>query len=209
MQTVSLIDYGSGNLCNVERAFKAVGADVQIGNTPEFVAKAELLVLPGVGAFNDCMNSLKKYNLIDPIYSHINGGKYFLGICVGMQVLANSSNEHGFCEGLGVIPGSVEQIEADQTIQAIKVPHIAWEQLNIKRKSALLNEVNSNDHVYFAHSYHFKVSCIDDEIASANCGSQPICGMVQKGNVFGTQFHPEKSGLVGLKILKNFIELIH
>ena len=207
MRTVHLIDYGSGNLCNVECAFKAVGVRVVVGNTPEFVSQAQLLVLPGVGAFNDCMNSLKSSNLIDPIKSYIHAGGLFLGICVGMQILADSSEEYGHCRGLGIIPGSVVKIRPDMETSNIKIPHISWELLQIQKQSPLLRGVASQEFVYFAHSYQFLVISENEKVAYSNYGNENICGIIQKGNTFGTQFHPEKSGKTGLRILKNFVAL--
>ena len=205
MKTI-IIDYGSGNIESVFNALSAVkeNQEIVISKNPAEVKSGNRFILPGVGAFADCMDGLKSVNgLIEEIRKQVlTEKKPFLGICVGMQVLASVGHEDGEHQGLCFINGKVEKITATDNL---KVPHMGWNDLIIKpNKHPVLKNINSGDHFYFANSYHFQCQNENNELAHAEYGSK-LCAIVSKENIFGVQFHPEKSGEVGLKILKNFL----
>lgn len=210
-KTIHLIDCGIGNIYNVERALKYVGADVILCKEPSQVSHVKAMVLPGVGAFRNCLESIRARGFEDLILNHISENKPFLGICVGMQLLADASEEFGVTPGWGIIPGVIQQIPTQNTDGTrLKVPHIGWKELYISHQERWnktpLNELKPGQRVYFVHSFAFKVNDPADEIAHCQYGGHSICAAVSRGNIIGTQFHPEKSGEAGLAILRKFIE---
>ena len=208
MATVALIDYGSGNLASAAKALAraAEGTKHQIITTadPQVVKDAERVVLPGVGAFADCMRGLSAVPGMVPMLREkiLKEGAPFLGICVGMQLLASVGKEFGDHRGLGWIAGDVVKIEPSDA--ALKIPHMGWNELKIVQKHKLLDGIESGAHAYFVHSYHFVPALPDDLIATTDYG-QPLTAMIGNENIAGTQFHPEKSQAMGLKLLSNFL----
>lgn len=214
---VSIVDFDAGNLLNVARAFEHCGIDVDIADSEQKIQRASRLVLPGVGAFADCINALKQKQLIGAMDQHVKAGKPLLGICVGMQMLFDSSEEFGHTQGLGYIPGTVTPIPpfdmsllgSETKPTPYKIPHIGWSELNTKAHSAecvLLQDLAPGSAVYFVHSYRVLPTAESDCVASTEYGGHHIVAAVQHGNIIGTQFHPEKSGEMGLQIIRNFIE---
>lgn len=200
---IAIIDYGVGNLFSVEKAFLALGADVKVTSNAAEIAKAEKIVLPGVGAFGDCMKNLAATGLIPAIKESINQGIPLLGICVGLQILFEGSEESPDVKGLGILKGYVKKINAPN----LKIPHMGWNSLEIaqaRQKIDLYKGLSDKPYVYFVHSYHAVPSDKNIITATADYG-ETITAAVAKENVQATQFHPEKSGDVGLHILKNFI----
>ncbi len=195
---IAIIDYGMGNLRSVQKGFERVGFEAIVTNQPDKLAAANAIVLPGVGAFNAAMSRLEEANLIDAIRKAIDTGKPFLGICLGLQLLFTESDEGGHHFGLNIIPGKVVRFPA-----GLKVPHIGWNQLNIKKETPILKNIPQDSFLYFVHSYYV---IPDDEsvtVTTTNYGID-FTSAVQKDNIFATQFHPEKSQALGLKILRNF-----
>jgi imidazole glycerol-phosphate synthase subunit HisH len=205
---IAIIDYGMGNLRSVQKGFEKVGSEAIITADPQVVLQADKIVLPGVGAFRDCMHNLEQAGFVEPILKVITEGRPFLGICVGMQLLFTDSVEFGLYSGLNVIPGHVLRFP-DQMIVAgekLKVPQMGWNQISFKRRPPAFAGVDNDSNVYFVHSYYVKP---DDSsiIATTTDYGIEFCSSVWKDNVVATQFHPEKSQAIGLKILKNFAEL--
>lgn len=201
---IAIIDYGVGNLFSLTSSFKKIGAEVVVTNDIEIIKKADKLVLPGVGAFGDAAEKLKKSGLDKVIIEEANKGKKLLGICLGMQLLFDKSLEYGEHKGLGLISGEVIPME-NNIPKSLKIPHIGWNALKFHNPSPLFKYINEGDCVYFVHSFYAE-NCDSSLIASSEYGRQ-ITAAVQKDNIFGCQFHPEKSGNVGLNILKAFCEL--
>lgn len=202
-----IADYGVGNIFSLQSSFKFIGADACLTSDPEDLKKADRIILPGVGAFEDAAKKLKASGMWDAILSETSKGKPLLGICLGMQMLFQKSFEYGEHEGLGLVKGSICPIAPDVD-QGLKIPHIGWNSLHFpkdKKKSEIYKYINEGDFVYFVHSYYGK-ECEESMTAYTNYGA-PLTASVQCGNVYGTQFHPEKSGDVGLKILKAFTEI--
>ncbi|WP_303105284.1 imidazole glycerol phosphate synthase subunit HisH [uncultured Mitsuokella sp.] len=201
---IAVIDYGVGNLFSVEKAFAALGADVRVTSDEAVIRAADKIVLPGVGAFGDCMKNLEASGLIPVLLDCVAKGKPLLGICVGLQILFDGSEESPGVRGLGLIPGLVKKIQAP----GLKVPHMGWNSLAIReprQKADLFAGLGEKPYVYFVHSYH-AVPEDPAVITSVTEYGEQLTASVAKGNVQATQFHPEKSGDVGLHILKNFIE---
>lgn len=201
-----IINYDSGNVASVANAFEKIkdNHEILVSNNVNDIKSADFLVLPGVGAFADCVIGLSKIdNLISEIKLQIANGKPFLGICVGMQVLASIGYENGKNAGLDLIKGHVKKISGANTI----VPHMGWNNLHIKNKHHILNGIEEGEHFYFANSYHFVCDNSQDVVADVEYGSQTINSIIARDNVIGVQFHPEKSGVKGLKLLQNFINL--
>lgn len=201
-----IIDYNAGNVESVFNALSLVAPDfeIKISNKISDLENASHIILPGVGAFGDCMENLRAIDgLIDALKKQILVEKKpFFGICVGMQVLANKGFEDGEHEGLGFIEGSVKKIIEPN----LKIPHMGWNEVNFAQNShPFLSDIKSGEHFYFANSYHFICKNADDELASFNYGSKRSA-IIAKDNIFATQFHPEKSGEAGLKLLKNFLK---
>jgi len=197
---LALIDYGIGNLRSVEKALKAVGAEVQLTSDPELVLSANKVVLPGVGAFRDGMRGLRDRNLIDPILTIVARGDPFLGICLGMQLLFDRGEEHGTYEGLGLLAGVVKRFDDTDLI----VPHTGWNTILPSKESPLLQGLEPKAYAYFNHSFYCD-ACAEDTLAFTEYGIH-YSSMIQRGSVYGAQFHPEKSQQVGLTILRNFVE---
>ncbi len=195
---ITIIDYKSGNLRSISNGFKKIGADVKITDNPEDIANAKYLVLPGVGAFGTAMENLTPFKNI--IYEHINDNKPFLGICLGQQVLLSSSDETPNVKGLDLFKGHVEKIPEGR-----KIPHMGWNQIKVLKNCPILEGVNGK-YFYFVHSYH---AVVEDKsyIAATSDYGLDITAALSSNNLFSTQFHPEKSGTPGLKILKNFVNL--
>ena len=208
MSTLALIDYGSGNLASAAKALaRAANGKTEIVTTadPQMVKEAERVVLPGVGAFADCMRGLAAVpGMVEALREKIlKEGAPFLGICVGMQLLATVGVEFGRHAGLGWIAGEVVKITPSDP--ALKIPHMGWNELNIEQRHPLLNGIASGAHAYFVHSFQLKPALPEDLIATTDYGG-PLTAMVGNENIAGTQFHPEKSQRVGLRILSNFLK---
>ncbi|AWJ88490.1 imidazole glycerol phosphate synthase subunit HisH [Azospirillum baldaniorum] len=210
METVALIDYGSGNLRSAAKALERAAAgchasfQVLVTSDADAVRKADRVVLPGVGAFADCKRGLSEVpGMLDALDEVVHGkGRPFLGICVGMQLMAERGREYGVTEGLGWIKGEVVKLEpADPTL---KIPHMGWNELDIRREHPLLAGLPERAHAYFVHSYRFAVERPEDVIASADYGG-PFAAVVGRDNLVGTQFHPEKSQETGLALVANFL----
>ena len=201
---IGIIDYGVGNLFSLCSSCKAIGEEAFVSGDAQELAKADRLILPGVGAFEDAAKKLRDTGMADFVRAQAAAGKPLLGICLGMQLLFEKSYEFGEHEGLGLIPGSVKPI-ADVIPAALKIPHIGWNALRFKKDSPLFSGIREGDCVYFVHSY-YAADCGESVIATAEYGAE-LTAAVEKGNVYGCQFHPEKSGAVGLEILRAFARL--
>lgn len=207
--TTVIIDYNSGNLRSAEKSFQLMSEELNLGkvkvsNKPEDVVNADRVVLPGVGAFADCKHELSSIiGLYEAIEAHVKTGKPFMGICVGMQMMATCGHEHGYHEGFNWIKGDVKIMEPND--KNLKIPHMGWNNLNILNSHPVFNNINENDHVYFVHSYHFEVENNNNLLANVDYGGK-ITAAVAHENIIGTQFHPEKSQSVGLQIIKNFLQ---
>ncbi len=201
---IIIVNYGLGNLESVYNAFKTVGADVKVSDSPTAIGVADKLVLPGVGAFQDAVKELKERELFEPIRAFIKSGKPYLGICLGQQLLFESSDE-GQGTGLSVFRGSVKKF---RTGQGLKVPHMGWNTVEIDRDElGVMKGVTKGAYFYFVHSYYVEPADDSVKAGSTTYGSTCFTSVVQSGNVFATQFHPEKSQAEGLKIIKNFAGL--
>lgn len=200
---IAVIDYGVGNLFSLVSSVKKVGAKAVVTSDPEVIKKADKLILPGVGAFGDAAEKLKGSGLFELVKSEAGIGKPLLGICLGMQLLFEKSYEYGCHEGLGLIKGNIVPIKG-AVDERLKIPHIGWNALHITENSPIFKYINDGDFVYFVHSFYAETE--DGAlIATAEYGKE-LTAAVGKGNIFGCQFHPEKSGNVGLNILKAFCE---
>ncbi len=215
MPKVTVIDYGIGNVLSVTRAFEHCGAEVELTCVPERIRDAEILVLPGVGAFADGMKGLRDRGLVEPIRRFAEKERYFLGICLGMQMMMDESEEFGNCEGLGLISGKVAEIERT-TLEGLphKIPHIGWNGLTLpadadkaRWDNTILTGMDEGETVYFVHSFTAFPEDPRNRLADAFYGGRLISAAIQKGTLYGCQFHPEKSGRAGLTILKNFLKL--
>ncbi len=200
---ITVIDYGSGNLRSVEKGFLKVGVNVKVTNRPEDVQKAEAIVLPGVGAFKDCMQELSNLEMTDVLVEAIKKGTPYLGICLGLQVLFSESVEFGSCKGLDIFKGRVVRFESSK----LKIPQMGWNQLNIKKPGPLFNEIPDKSYFYFVHSYYVVP---DDEgiISTTTDYGVEFTSSVCKDNVYAVKFHPEKSQALGLQMLRNFGEIV-
>lgn len=200
---IAVIDYGVGNLFSLCSSLDAIGAESVVTSDPEVIKSAEKIILPGVGAFGDAIAKLRESGLDKVIKNEVALGKPIFGICLGMQLLFEKSYEYGEHEGLGLLRGSVVPMEG-RISENLKIPHIGWNALNIEREHPLLKYTAEGYHVYFVHSY-FAVECEDSLVASSEYGAK-VTALVARGNVAGAQFHPEKSGDVGLNMLRAFCE---
>jgi glutamine amidotransferase len=201
---IAIIDYGVGNLYSLSRSLDSLNLKNTVTRDGAALRSAERIILPGVGAFGDAMSKLADTGLIPILREMASAGVPLLGICLGMQLLFEKGYEYGEHDGLGLLTGEVRPM-ADALPPGLKVPHIGWNPLNIRRECPILKYVREGDCVYYVHSFH-AVGC-DDEIAATSEYGVPVAGVVQRGNVYGTQFHPEKSGPVGLSMLKAFGEV--
>ena len=215
MRKVGVIDYGSGNIFSLTRAVESVGRDVCLISSPKQMSKVDCYILPGVGAFGSVMQKLERTGFNDALISVAQEGKPLLGICVGMQVLFDVSHEFGERDGLGVLGGKVEKIpRLDINGNQNRIPHIGWSELNFEHGDgngqlvgALFESINDGASFYFVHSFAALPDDEDISVAHTIYGGHLITGAVRKGMVFGTQFHPEKSGIAGLRLLDNFVSL--
>ncbi len=201
---IAIIDYGVGNLFSLESSFKAIGTQTVVTSDKEVLQKADKIILPGVGAFCDAAAKLRETGLSEVVTHLAKSGKPLMGICLGMQLLFDKSYEYGEHDGLGLIPGCIVPMEG-KILKELKIPHIGWNKLEFKKQSKLFKYIKNGDFVYFVHSY-YACDCDDTITSTAEYGAD-ITATVEKGNVYGCQFHPEKSGNVGLAILKAFCEL--
>ncbi|KPK11601.1 MAG: imidazole glycerol phosphate synthase subunit HisH [Anaerolineae bacterium SG8_19] len=199
---IALVDSGTGNLRSVKKALETVGAEVNLTNNSEEILAAEKVALPGVGAFGDSMKGLLERGLVDVINDVVLRGTTLLGICVGMQLLFDSSEELGFYQGLGFVPGRVKRFDTP----GLKVPQTGWNQLKLIRNCPLFRGLPDESYAYFNHSYYCEVDDMNDMVTETEYGIG-FASAIQRDNVYGVQFHPEKSQKVGLTILKNFLEL--
>lgn len=198
---IQIIDYGMGNLRSVQKAFESLGVDAHICSSPKALADAEKIVLPGVGAFRDAINELRSKGFVEPLREYAASNRPFLGICLGLQLLFDVSYEDGEYEGLGIVPGKVVRFKSEP---GLKIPHMGWNQLDIVHPNPLLADVTPGAHVYFVHSYHVVPNEEDVVATRTSYGEQSFVSMIARGNLFATQFHPEKSQRVGLNMLAAF-----
>lgn len=201
---IAIIDYDAGNIKSVEKALQKLNAEVVITKDAEEILRADKVILPGVGAFGDAMGNLKKYGLDKVIHQVVEKGTPFLGICLGLQLLFERSDETPGAIGLGILEGEVLRIP---DIDNLKIPHMGWNSLHLQNQGRLFQGISEQSYVYFVHSYYLKAKDADIVKATTDYGVN-IHASVEKGNVFACQFHPEKSSEVGLQILKNFVELV-
>jgi glutamine amidotransferase len=203
---IALIDYGAGNVRSVHKALQTVGADVQLAYDPGPLGEAEKVVLPGVGAFGDCMASLRRTGLADALQAAVAHGKLLLGICVGLQVLFDAGEEMGQHEGLGLLPGRVVRFPDALVQQGLKIPHTGWNEIEPVRDHPLLSGLPAPAWAYFNHAYYGQAQQAD-VIATTEYGGR-FASVAGRENVYGIQFHPEKSQALGLQVLRNFVELM-
>ena len=201
---IAIIDYGVGNLFSLICSFKAVGADTVVTGDPDIIRKADKLILPGVGAFGDAVKKLESSGLIEVIKEEVKKGKPIMGICLGMQLLFEKSYEYGDHNGLGLIKGSVVPMNGNLP-ENLKIPHIGWNTLHFKNECPAFKYIKNGDCVYFVHSYYVETE--EENLAAVTDYGKDITAAVVKDNIYGCQFHPEKSGSVGLNILKAFCEM--
>lgn len=201
---IAIVDYGVGNLFSLKSSFSAVGANAVVTGDKTEIRNADKIILPGVGAFGDAAEKLFQSGLAEVILNEAEKGKPIMGICLGMQLLFDKSYEYGEHKGLGLIHGNIKPI-ADVIPKGLKIPHIGWNALDFQKESPINKYINNGDFVYFVHSF-YAADCEENTVATAEYGA-PLTAAVQNKNVFGCQFHPEKSGEVGLKILRAFAEL--
>lgn len=205
---IAIIDYGVGNLFSLTASLKHLGAETIVTNKKEDIIAADKIILPGVGAFEDAIAKLRATGLVDTIVEETAKGKPLLGICLGMQLLFEESHEYGVHQGLGLIKGTIASITEDMKtaeITDLKVPHMGWNPISFVEDEPLFKYIKQGDSVYYVHSFYGK-DCDESTIATSEYGIK-ITGAVRSGSVYGTQFHPEKSGTVGLNILKAFMEV--
>lgn len=200
---ICIIDYGAGNIESVRKALEYIGADCVVSADREVLAAADAAILPGVGSFGDAMNELRSRGLEEPIKDFIASNKPFLGICLGLQILFESSEESPGAVGLGVLKGKIVRIPDGE---GLKIPHMGWNSVEIKKDDALFKDIPNNPYVYFVHSYYLKAE--EDIVTSVAEYGVNIHASVAKGNLRACQFHPEKSGELGISLLKNFVATI-
>lgn len=200
---VVIIDYGAGNIESVRKAMEHIGVDVLVSSSPDDLKNADAAILPGVGSFGDAMHNIRKNGLESAIKDFISTGKPFLGICLGLQILFESSEESPGVKGLSVIKGKIVRIPDSENL---KIPHMGWNSLDVAEGTRLFTGLEKESYVYFVHSYYLK--CEEDVVAATTNYSTLIHASVEKDNLFACQFHPEKSGDVGIQILKNFMSIV-
>ena len=200
---IAIIDYGAGNLQSVKKAFDFIGAESVITDNPEIINSCDRILLPGVGSFGDAMDSMHKSGLVETVKQNALSGKPFLGICLGLQLLFEESEESPGVKGLGIFKGKIKKFSSDM---GLKIPHIGWNSLEIKQNDTLFKNIPENSYVYFVHSYYLHAEDENDIATVTNYGID-FHSAVGKNNIFATQFHPEKSGDVGLQILRNFASM--
>ena len=197
---IVIVDYGMGNLRSVQKGFEKVGSKALVSRDIKDINSAAKLVLPGVGAFPECMKNLTKFGLVESILDFMKSGKPFLGICLGLQLLFDESEEFGLSRGLEVIPGKVKAFRRDM---GLKIPHMGWNQVLFKKDIAIFDGIDNESFFYFVHSYYVEPEQLSDTAAETNYGIT-FTSAIARGNIFALQFHPEKSQKNGLKILANF-----
>lgn len=202
---IAIVDYRVGNLQSVINAFEMFGKKAKLESDPEKLKEYDRIILPGVGAFGDAMESLRKTGMKEAVIEYVKSGKYLLGICLGMQLLLKVSYEFGEHKGLGLIDGEVEKFNISKCEKLLKIPHMGWNELHVKRKSPLFSDLQDSFYLYFVHSYH--VTCKEENIIGKSQYGYNFASAIQKNNIIGLQPHPEKSHENGLKILKNFSNL--
>ncbi len=200
---IVVVDYGMGNLRSVQKGFEKVGGNAVISRDPVEIERADRLVLPGVGAFPECMRNLTRLDLVEPILEFIESGRPFLGICLGLQLLFDESEEFGGHDGFGVIPGKVREFDRNM---GLKIPHMGWNQVSFAKEVPIFRGIEEGSFFYFVHSFYVDPDDPTDIAAETEYGIKFTCAAV-RDNIFATQFHPEKSQDLGLKILKNFANL--
>ena len=201
---IAIIDYGAGNIQSVKKAFEHIGCDCFVTNKHDEIMKADGAVLPGVGSFGDTVDSLNKFGIGDTVVEYIKSGKPFFGICLGLQLLFPGSEESPGAKGLGVFDGSITRIPNGE---GLKIPHMGWNSLDITKQGRLFKGIDGSPYVYFVHSYYLDAA--DKQIVAAQTKyGVTIDAAIEQNNVFATQFHPEKSGEVGLQILRNFADIV-
>lgn len=199
---VAIIDYGAGNLSSVKKALDYLGAESEITQDTEKILTASHVILPGVGSFGDAMHSMQERGLVETVKTAALSGKPFLGICLGLQLLFESSDESPDVKGLGILNGKIITIPKDT---GLKVPHMGWNSVSLKQNNGIFSNIEDNSYFYFVHSYYLDGADEDVIAATAEYGVTIECA-VQKGNLCATQFHPEKSSKIGLKLLENFLK---
>ncbi len=199
---IAIVDYDMGNLRSVEKAFLKLGLEAKVTRSPKEILNARHIVLPGVGAFKDCMRNLDQYGLIDPLLKSIGAGKPFLGICLGLQLLFEESSEFGVHKGLGVLKGRVVRFPSSGA-EGLKVPHMGWNSINKKKESPLMNGIPEGEYFYFVHSYYAAPEDAGATLTTTDYGLEFVSS-IAKDNITACQFHPEKSQKAGLRVLKNF-----
>ncbi|MCR5797102.1 MAG: imidazole glycerol phosphate synthase subunit HisH [Eubacterium sp.] len=203
-QNIVIVDYDAGNIKSVEKAVQFLGFDCNITRDLEQIKKADKIIIPGVGSFGDAMEKMRQYNLVDVLRDiAAKGNVPMLGICLGLQILFSDSEETTGVEGLSLLPGHIVKFP---DTPGFKIPHMGWNSIKINSNSKLFKGIEEDSYVYFVHSYYLKASR-EEDVAATSDYIHPFHAAVESGNIFATQFHPEKSGEVGLKILRNFIEL--
>lgn len=203
---ITIVDYGMGNLRSVEKALERVGARVRVSRDPKEIEPSEGLVLPGVGAFEDCMANLRRYELLEPVKRYLAEDRPFLGICLGLQLLFEESEEFGRHEGMGVLGGRVERIPERHAAEGLKIPHMGWNRVARKHESAIWEGVPDGGFFYFVHSYWVREATLADPglALSETVYGEPFVSGVRRRNLYAFQFHPEKSQAAGLRLLENF-----
>lgn len=200
---IAIIDYDAGNIMSVQNALKKLGAQMILTRDEKTILSADKVILPGVGSFGDCMDNLNKYNLVEVIKDVVAKGTPFLGVCLGLQLMFEESEESPGVKGLGLLKGQIKRIPEGEYK---KIPHMGWNSLELKRKGRLFDGIPDNPYVYFVHSYYLDAADKSIVVGTTEYNVS-IDATVEKDNIFGCQFHPEKSSDVGLKILKNFVDL--
>lgn len=202
---IAIIDYGAGNIQSVYKALKFIGADCKVTSDKDEILNADGAILPGVGSFGDAMDTMTKRGIKDTIIEYTKSGKPFLGICLGLQLLFPESEETPGVKGLDIFKGTITKIPNQN--RTLKIPHMGWNNISIKQKNGIFKDIEGEPYVYFVHSFYLKAQDKNIVAATTQYGVE-IDAAVQKGNIIATQFHPEKSGEVGLKMLKNFAEMV-
>ncbi|OFZ53998.1 MAG: imidazole glycerol phosphate synthase, glutamine amidotransferase subunit [Bdellovibrionales bacterium RIFOXYC1_FULL_54_43] len=206
---IIIVDYQLGNLFSINNAMQKIGAPAEISSSPEAIASSDALIIPGVGAFGDAMNNMKRLGILEPIQKSVQSGRPLLGICLGLQLLLSESEEFGIHPGLGIIPGRVRRFPNKIARQKVKVPHVGWNRIRVKdsgtaKRGFKLSDQYDGQFMYFVHSFYTDACDPADVVTETDYAGMPFCSSAARGNVFGCQFHPEKSGPVGLRMLKEW-----
>ena len=202
---ITIIDYGVGNLFSLSSSLSYLGLENKVSRDPEDLRKADHIILPGVGAYGDAIAKLRGSGMAEPLLDEAKAGKPIMGICLGMQLLFDKSYEYGEHQGLGLIPGVMADLKEDIPAN-LKVPHMGWNSLHIVKDDPLFKYFRDGEYVYYVHSFYAR-NCADSTLGTSQYGNVAVTGAVRRGNVWGTQFHPEKSGDAGLRLLRAFAEL--